>query len=363
MITLIWIGFTQSLFIAILMFGKKDSTLPDRVLSGFLFLMAIEFLTCGIDYLIFNQPILSSSFLLFNPALFIYISALTRPHFRLQYRQLLHLLPFIGFELASYIIKEPLSLDTYFDRDEQFWFRIVFGIANLISWLVYNPLSLWLVHMHRMHLRNEKSSIDANENLGWVLVVSIFYVVYCILAVVMAVLIFTGTINPLSLHFYNYAALLAMIYAMGFYGLRQQKLPTDTLSDRPPYQYSSLSEETKQLISKQIIQYIESEKPWLQSDFNMDSFSGALHIPKYQLTEVLNTTIGQNFFQFINHYRVEAVKTMLTDPSNNYSIEAIGYECGFASKSAFYSVFKKITRQTPVEYRNNPMLNTKINKS
>lgn len=353
MITLLWIGVSQSLFAAIVMFTKKDSSQPDKVLSGLLSLLSIEFLTCGIDYSVFGEPLLSSSFLLFNPALFIYIRTLTSSDFRLRYIHLLHLVPFLGFELAAYIIREPLALETYFHNDGQLLFRIMFGAANVISWLVYHPLSLRLVHRHRMHLRNEKSNISSNENLGWLLSISIFYIVYCIVAVGIAGLIFTGTINPLSPHFFNYSALLVMVYIMSFYGLRQQSLPPELLIQQPalPYQHSMLSEENKFKIAQKIIQYVEKEHPWLRSDFNMDALSTALNIPKYQLTEVLNTHIGSNFYQFINAYRVEAVKTMLADPGNKYSIEAIGYECGFASKSAFYSVFKKTTRLTPVEYR------------
>jgi len=353
MITLIWIGFSQSLFVAILMFTKKESSLPDKVLSGFLSLLAIEFLTCGIDYFAYNKPLLSSSFLLFNPALYIYINALTRAKFRLHPLHLLHLLPYIGFELTAYLLHEPLALGTYFQKDGQFLFRIIFGAANVISWLIYNPLGLRLVHRHRMHLRNEKSSIGTNENLGWVLFVSIFYVVYCIISVLVALLIFTNIIHPLSLHIFNYSMLLLMIYTFGFYGLRQQSLPIELLNNKPaiPYQHSTLSEEAKTQIAEKILQYVDLHQPWLQSDFNMDALSAAVDVPKYQLTEVLNTRLGFNFFQFINSYRVEAVKQMLTDPKNNFSIEAIGYECGFASKSAFYSVFKKSTRMTPVEYR------------
>lgn len=353
MITLIWIGFSQSLFIAILMFNKKDSSLPDKVLSGLLTLLAIEFLTCGIDYIAWNKPLLSSSFLLFNPALYIYISALTKSSFKLHPLQLLHLLPFVGFELSAYILHEPLALASYFEKNEQLLFRVFFGSANIISWLVYHPLSLRLVHRHRMHLHNEKSTISSNENLGWVLFISIFYSIYCIVAVSIALLIFTNTIHPLSPHFFNYSALLLMIYVMGFYGLRQLKIPDEILNQRTaiPYQYSNLTEATKMAIAAKVKNYLDKEKPWLHSDFNMDALSAAVAIPKYQLTEVLNTLMGNNFFQLINSYRVEAVKTMLSDPKNNFSIEAIGYECGFASKSAFYSVFKKITRMTPIEYR------------
>jgi len=97
------------LFAAILMFTKRERSLSDKILSGWLTLLSIEFLTCGLDYEIFNQPLLSSSFLLFNPALFLYINSLTRPSFRLKWMQLLHLLPFVVFELYAYVVKEPFS--------------------------------------------------------------------------------------------------------------------------------------------------------------------------------------------------------------------------------------------------------------
>jgi AraC-like DNA-binding protein len=78
--------------------------------------------------------------------------------------------------------------------------------------------------------------------------------------------------------------------------------------------------------------------------------SNALGIPKYLLTEVLNVAMGKNFFRLVNEYRVEAVKKMLMK-KKEYSIEAIGYECGFNSKSSFFTVFKNITGLTPLQYK------------
>ena len=349
--TLAWIGFSQSLFAAMLMFSKKDNSLPDRILSGWLTLLSIEFLTCGIDHEVFGESLLSSSFLLFNPALYLYISSLTRPAFRLKWIQLLHLFPFIVFEIMAYIVLEPFAIDKFFVRDENFIFRMIFATANFISWLIYNPLSLVLVHKHRIFLQNEQSNIEKNDNLGWVLSVSIFYVVYCIFAVILAVIVFFAALNPQIPHIYNYAVLLFLIYNLSFYGLRQ-KIPLTQFSDEiESNKHSNLSDETKELIKQKILLYFDKERAYLRPELNMDLLSSHLKIPKYHITEVLNADIGMNFFRFVNSYRVEAVKQMLNDPSIKYSIEAIGYECGFSSKSAFYTVFKDITGGTPVAYR------------
>jgi AraC-like DNA-binding protein len=352
--TIAWIGFSQSLFAAILMFTKRDSSLSDKILSGWLTLLSIEFLTCGLDYEIFRQPLLSSSFLLFNPAFFLYISSLTRPSFRLKWVQLFHLLPFLVFELYAYLIKEPFSMDAYFVRDENFLFRMGFATANFISWSLYNPLSLRLVHKYRMHLRNEQSNIEKNVSLGWVLAVGIFYVVYCIIAFIIAVVVFYSEMQADLPHVYNYSLLLFLIFVLSFYGLRQQALPKQLLVDkiRIPYEHSNLSDDVKKRIETKVMAYFENEKAYLNPELNMELLAQILKIPKYQITEVLNTAIGKNFFQFVNTYRVEAVKHMLLDPKNRFSIEAIGYECGFSSKSSFYTVFKSMTGVTPVEFKN-----------
>ena len=354
MSTIAWIGFCQGLFAAILMFTKKNSSLPDKILSGWLILLSVDFLSCALNYEIFNRPLLISSFLLFNPALYLYINSLTRQKFRLKWIQLLHLFPFVFFGTYTYVIKEPFLLDTFFVKDEYYLFRLIFGLANIVSWSVYNPLSLILVHKHRLHLQNELSNIEKNESLGWVLAVAIFYVVYCVFAFSISIATFFADFNPLTPHIYNYSTLLVLIYIMSFYGLRQKAVSKHLLiAEQPvPYKNSNLSAEKKESIKQKIISYFEKEKAYLNPDLNMNVLSAALKIPKYQITEVLNTEIGNNFFQFVNYYRVEAVKKMLSDPKNKFSIEAIGYDCGFSSKSSFYTVFKNITGETPISYRN-----------
>jgi AraC-like DNA-binding protein len=352
--TIAWIGVSQSLFAALLILSKSTRNVSDKLLSGWLCLLAIEFLTCALDYVIFGKPLLSSSFLLFNPACYLYINSLTNKEFKLKYIQLLHLLPFLFFEIGVYVIKEPISLNVFFHSDTTLGFRLAFGIATILSWAVYNSISMVLVTRHRKNLENEFSTIESNIRLGWLLYVIIFYNIYCIVAFIIgATTIFQGS-NLLLSHIFNYAALLFLVYTFGFYGLWQKPIYHKLASDDVPVRYknSVLALRKKKEIKNQIIDYFETAKPYLQSELSMDIISTELAIPKHQLTEVLSTEIGKNFFQFVNNYRVEAVKAMLADKKNKYSIEAIGYECGFNSKSSFFTVFKNLAGQTPQEYKN-----------
>lgn len=352
-----WIGFAQSLFASLLMIAKRDKNLSDRILSGWLMLLAIEFFTCAMDFRILGHSLLSSSLLLFNPALYIYIRSLVQKNFRLKWIMLLHLLPYIISEVAAYITRIPLAFENFFQNDTTLHIRLIFAIATIVSWMVYLPLSIIILHKYRMNLRNERSNIDSEQNLNWLMFVSIFYIVYCLIANILGfTFAFTGVAAE-ALVFYNYSALLVLVYILSFYGLRQKQIESQTEMIVEPeeitaYKNSILTNEIREDIKKKIFSYFEDEKAYLNSGLNMDVLSSAIDYPKYQITEVLNVDIGKNFFQFVNSYRIEAVKKMLLEPKLKYSIEAIGYECGFNSKSSFYTVFKANTGMTPIAFRN-----------
>ncbi len=70
------------------------------------------------------------------------------------------------------------------------------------------------------------------------------------------------------------------------------------------------------------------------------------------LSQIINQEINKSVIQFINEYRIEAAKDLLQDPVfNKYSVEAIGLEAGFKSKSAFYSAFNTSYKMSPGAYR------------
>jgi AraC-like DNA-binding protein len=66
--------------------------------------------------------------------------------------------------------------------------------------------------------------------------------------------------------------------------------------------------------------------------------------------------LQQNFFDFINRYRIEEAQRLLTDPPDKkITVLEVLYECGFNSKSSFNTLFKKHTGLTPSEFKKKNM--------
>ena len=354
--TVAWIGFSQALFTGLLISSKKSRNISDTLLASWLFLIAFEFGTYGIDLQTFkNNVTLSNPFFLFNPAIYLYTCSLTNKKFTLKWIQLLHLLPYIIFEGLAYLLREKLDVENFFKHDSTFFFRMAFMVASSLSWIIYSTLSVLKVHIHRIHLKDEFSTLDSYKRISWLLFVLIAYILYWMGTVMLGVLNYFKITDQIILNF-NYSFLLGLLYILGFYGLKQELIFYDNQPEENgsngKYKYSRLQGKFKKELQKKILEYFEKEKPYLDSELTIGKLSGELNVSRHVLTEVLNTVFNKNFYQFVNEYRVEAVKQMLSDTKKNIlSIEAIGYECGFNSKSTFFSVFKSLTGKTPTQYR------------
>lgn len=92
---------------------------------------------------------------------------------------------------------------------------------------------------------------------------------------------------------------------------------------------------------------------YTDSTLNREKVAEKLGISPGYVSQIINTITGDNFAHYINQYRVEAVKEMISDSDyENYNLLTMGLESGFTSKTTFYKAFKKVTGQTPNEYKN-----------
>lgn len=117
------------------------------------------------------------------------------------------------------------------------------------------------------------------------------------------------------------------------------------------YAKSALNEAKTHEIKNELVRYMQAQEPYLQPQLRIKELADQTGIASHHLSQVINESFHQNFYEFVNAYRVEAAKKMLKDPKyKKYTYTAIGFEVGFNSKSAFYSAFKKHTGITPAKF-------------
>ncbi len=93
-------------------------------------------------------------------------------------------------------------------------------------------------------------------------------------------------------------------------------------------------------------------QPYLKAKYTLAEFAHDMQLPTYQISQLLKYHYKTNFNDFINGLRIKEVKKHLEgDDFQNYSIEGIAKDCGFAAKSTFFTAFKKHTGLTPMEYQ------------
>ncbi|TMP38456.1 helix-turn-helix domain-containing protein [Pseudoalteromonas rubra] len=115
------------------------------------------------------------------------------------------------------------------------------------------------------------------------------------------------------------------------------------------YHKSALDKERSARIVKKVTSVMQDDKLYLDADLTLQKLSDASGVSANYLSQVLNETLKMNFFDFVNHWRIEVAKARLL--AGKDSVLHIALEVGFNARSSFYKAFKKETGLTPTEYR------------
>ena len=103
--------------------------------------------------------------------------------------------------------------------------------------------------------------------------------------------------------------------------------------------------------SSRLMAHISENKPYLNPDLSLRELAKQIDMHPNHLSWILNNSIGKNFNEFINQYRIEAFKSNAKAQENeNLTIEGLAYESGFNSKTAFNTYFKRETGLTPRQF-------------
>jgi AraC-like DNA-binding protein len=364
----------QLLFISVFLFLRDKGKVISNVLLGAFFLslslhLADKFLIIKNNYL--PSPVFvtwgTCNPFLFGPLLYLYSESVLSKNFRMSRKKWVHFLPFIFIFLASepsYLFKdrqmEQSILDYIVSRKVPTFLYWAFALV-FIQFILYAFSIFQLLKKYRKEAANNFSS-QVSMNISWLYNTVMFFGACEILLTLNA---FMG-LTPLVKYYYLILSLwiiglFVFINRVLFKALEipelfawKEKVPIGGQESKQTSKYvsSGLPISEKKRIHNELLHYMETHKPYFEPELTIEELAKMLSIKAKTLSQVINESLQQNFFDFINRYRIEEAKRLLKGPKDTkITVSEILYEVGFNSRSSFYALFKKYTGLTPNDYK------------
>lgn len=387
--SILLISFSQGILYSILLFSKAYTTenKSNYWLSLFLFLCSLYIAPWMLGFAGWydNQPYRDILFYLplqhlffIGPVIYFYTQSLLNPSFTITRKNLWHLLPgilYLLYILYLWIYDHFLFKGYYFyqdgmDKDFDFWYQK----AGLLSMIIYFLASIRFYNLYRK-LIFQVVSYAETVLFKWIRtylyafllmlslplaidLLSMFYPeahsytgawwFYLFFSIIMYYLAVVGYSNPvvgkipftISI-FTNQPALLLQLDTVAEDSIIDIEV-TPTQANKSP--------EIEQWKLK-IVTLLTDEKLYQNPELSLTDLAKKLETNASVISKVINQGFGLNFNDFINQYRIEAVKCQFELGEHKKStLLGIAFDCGFNSKATFNRAFKKNTSISPKEY-------------
>lgn len=385
------LGAAHGAFLSIALFTHHRGSRRANIYLG---LYTLVFVTALIDYFIDLSGMASSlvqlrAFLwpkefLYGILLYFYTREMTTPgKYLLHGRQWWHFAPVFLHVLVTWsllFLPQTAQYIILYERPTdnllyQYWTMLLDNVELglvVVQLTVYLVLCLRLLRQHRERLLlaysfREKVSLDwLSYLISGTLVVYFIWLAEQLLEL--------GDTLDEALDFGLGISMVVLIYSMSLLGLRQAQIfstargqgeqandnlpEIDTIEEierenNQKYRNSALSADLSCELMTSIDKAMQRDK-WFQDPLlSLPQLAEKLDLPVNYLSQAINQQTGQNFFDYINRYRVQEV-TRLMQESPDSNVLDLAMAAGFNSKSPFYAAFRKHVGMTPGQYRKNP---------
>lgn len=141
-----------------------------------------------------------------------------------------------------------------------------------------------------------------------------------------------------------------IFFVINTFNLQNIYLTTDVIEKNDFYKKTDL-DKLSNSINKLIIQWTKrDDKPFLKEGITISEASEAIKITPHQLSFYINNYLHINFCTWINTLRIEEAKKLI-DSNPKMTFSEVAYSIGFADSATFSKSFKKITGDTPTNYK------------
>ncbi len=375
--------FALVLFFIVMLIYPKGRKTNNRILAGFMLantlvmmisqLMGLGVIEFGKHYYIFYFGYHLS--LLGLGLFYIYIKSISTEEYKFSPREWGHFAPYIalsiGTSLHYYFIQLNPDATPFFSGlgSKGMERSLAYHFILVSVYLYYLRPYLSQLKNYGTMIKNQPISLGKADITGLYIIVLVLYTT-TIVDEINFILGLTGspssvlnlilvTVPILAyLSFSAYFVFKGLLFPDLFIGhLPQTKkekgpdLEPDLEPDLKPGPAPETIQTNPEIIDK-LISYMEEKKPFLNSSLSLKELSADISVSPRLLSFTINRVLEQNFLDFVNSYRINEAKKILSDPGKvQTTILEILYEVGFNSKSVFNTTFKKQTGLTPTQFR------------
>ena len=173
-----------------------------------------------------------------------------------------------------------------------------------------------------------------------------------LLTILLGNLIIVTAYSIMSFTFYLAGALTFsfIFYLLFLFMFFDRKKKSVLFKGEPKYADKKIEKAEATHLIEQLTLLINNDEIYKDPKLKLPDVATRLNILPHKLSQLLNDNMGKSFTVFINEFRVAKAKELIK-ANGKIKLEALGYDCGFNSKSTFYSAFKRIVGTTPSKFK------------
>lgn len=387
--SLLLITFSQGIIYSVLLLLKatRTETNSNYWLSLFIFLCSLFVAPWMLGFAGWydNQPYRDFLFYMpfqhlffIGPVIYFYTQSLLNPSFHLTKRNCIHLIPGILYLLYSvfmwiydkYIFKGYYFYKDGMDKDFDSWYHN----AGIVSMIIYFVLSIRYYNLYRKLMFQVVSYADS-VLFKWINTYLYSFLVMLLLPILFNITsLFYPELNSYKGSWWFFLFFSIVMYYIAITGYANPivtKIPFEiSMFDKKPallLSNNSTSEEAVIDIEHEIYEaqtspeienwkakiesILETQQLYQNPELTLTDVAKKLNTNAAIISKTINQGFGLNFNDFINNYRIEAVKNSFKQGEHKKStLLGIAFDCGFNSKATFNRAFKKNTGLSPKDF-------------
>lgn len=358
---IIYFGFFQSLFLLfIYLFSPKNR----QNINGYVAFLVLTLMVGLIGRVLYISEIFGQDFrliafsefatLFFGSTVYLFTqsSLLGKPF---SYKDLRHYIPGVVYIImvvlvfmlpSSFAISMPVKINNLF-----LTISLFMGTALVFN-ITYWVLSYRMFTTFKKRLKDELSFAVKTQFFQYFLI-SIGFCLLCWVTIYFISIFGNDKMIERSSRQFIWLSIAFIILFIAYYSMKEPDLfkITGLIPSPKKYIQSKLSQSDLDNLKNKLEQLMIDKKPYLNRKLLKTELADMLGVSNPEIARLLNESIGMNFFEFVNYYRIkEFVELSKTDKAKNLTFFGIAQDAGFNSKTTFNKSFKELMGTSPKEY-------------